>query len=323
MKFGYMAVILLSGLLGIQGSAQAASAGVDAASNLPAALKSCYSGHGPCIINLSGRTVHLTHGVVINPLRVTLQDGRIDASALPPGEAALTISTDSETVSDYGSFLHYIKGIRLIGNENADGIVFNSVHNDNILAAAMTLENMSISGFRRGITFANHCYGFGLSHIQIFNNKTGIYTMPAVQDAGERITFVDVGVFNNQLGIDDEGGFEMDWVGGHWDYNGRTAILSALVEFDGHIEIGPSTQPVIELRALPNMVASQLYMTPGSFVMVNGYNGKPTSDAWILSNSPYNVVQFPFNTWGVTGREGVMKGPGKVQAPVSGSFTPH
>lgn len=303
--------------------AATAPASIDIARDLPAALQSCYAGHGTCVLNLGGRTVHLAHGILINPLRVTLQDGRIDASALPAGGAAITVSTDSETTPDYGTFVHYIKGIRLIGNENVDGIVFNSVHHNNILAAAMTLESMSISGFRRAITFANHSYGFGLSHIQVFNNKVGIYTVNGAEDAGERMTFVDVGVFNNQLGIDDEGGFEMDWLGGHWDYNSKTAILSALVEFDGHIETGPSDQPVIELRALPNMVAAQLFMTPGSFVMVNGYNGKPTADAWISSHSEYNIVQFPFNTWGVTGKMGVMQGPGKVIGSAIGTFIPH
>lgn len=294
------------------------------ATSLEDKITACSSAEsGNCVINLEGAKYKITQTIKINPLRMTLQNGVIDASGIPDGQPAILVSSDGYSPDSYDTAGNSINHIVLTGQSNADGIMLNNEDDNYIRAAAITLENISVSGFRRGLVFGNHAYGFGVSHAQIHNNATGLYTIPHPVDAGERISFSDVGIFNNTVGIDDEGGMELDWTGSRWDYNGTTAIISGLFTFDGHIEISPPSSPTLSFKALEGQVAGALYMSAGSFVLVNQSGGQASSDYWATSTSPYNVVQFPVNTYGVKGHINVMQGPASVYGPSLPAFKPN
>lgn len=276
-----------------------------------------------CRVDLKGQVYKLQNTLHLNPLTTTLTNGILDASGLLDGKPAIVISSDGKGQPEsYDTAANSIDHLVLTGQPKADGIVLDNEDEDNIRAAAIMLENISISNFRRGLTVGNHAYGFGLSHVQIHNNATGIYTIPNPVDAGERIALVDVGVFNNTLGVDDEGGMELDWLASRLDYNAMTAFISGPWTFDGHIEISPPHAPPIRLHALVGKPAGSLYMTTGSIILVNQSDGKASSDYWAQSDSPYSVIQFPAQTYGVRGKIGIMNGPAAVYGPALPAFTP-
>ncbi|WP_264815081.1 hypothetical protein, partial [Acidomonas methanolica] len=285
-------------------------------------LRACEHGAPLCIVDLHGQRYRLTETLRIDPLHMTLRNGVLDAAGLARGSAAILVTSDGDAAESYDTAPNSLDHLELLGADGVDGIVFDNKDDSNIRAADLTVENVSVSGFRRGITFGNHAYGVGLSHMQVHNNEIGIYTVPHAVDAGERITFEDTGIFNNRIGIDDEGGMEIDWLGCRWDYNGTTAIIAGLFTFDGHIETEISSHPVIELRAVEGQIAGALYMSAGSFVLMNHSGGKAGGDYWISSTSPYNAVQFPASTYGVRGRVAVMQGPGAVYGPALPAFRP-
>lgn len=287
-------------------------------------IAACPAWPAHCEINLKGEVYKIQHTLHLNPLTMRLTNGVLDASGLPDGEPAILVSSDgSGQPESYDTAANSIDHIVLTGQPKADGIVLDNKNDDNIRTSAITLENVSISGFRRGLTFGSHAYVFGLSHVQIHNNATGLYTIPNAVDAGERITLEDVNVFNNALGVDDEGGMELDWLGSRLDYNTTTAVISGLWSFDGHIEISPPHTPPIRLHALVGQPAGSLFMTGGSFVIVSQSDGKASSDYWVQSDSPYSAIQFPAHTYGVRGKIAVMNGPAPVYGPALPAFTPN
>ncbi|MFT8989299.1 MAG: hypothetical protein ABF959_03125 [Gluconobacter albidus] len=293
--------------------------------NDPAAmLAACPSWPTLCRVDLQGKVYKIRETLHLNPLTTTLTNGTLDASGLPDGKPAIIISSDGKGQPEsYDTAANSIDHLILTGQPKADGIVFDNEDDDNIRAAAITLENISISNFRRGLTFGNHSYGFGLSHAQIHNNGTGIYTIPNPVDAGERIALIDVGVFNNTLGVDDQGGMELDWFSSHLDYNATTAFISGPWTFDGHIEIAPPHTPPIQLHALVGKPAGSLYITTGSIILVSQSGGKASSDYWVQSDSSYSAIQFPAQTYGVRGKIGIMNGPAAVYGPALPTFNPH
>ena len=287
-------------------------------------IAACPTWPSHCRIDLKGQVYKLQDTLRINPLTMTLTNGVLDASGLSDGKPAIIISSDGKGQPEsYDTAANSIDHLVLTGQPKADGIVFDNEDEDNIRAAAITLENISISNFRRGLTVGNHAYGFGLAHAQIHNNATGIYTIPNPVDAGERIALVDVGVFNNTLGVDDEGGMELDWLASRLDYNATTAFISGPWTFDGHIELAPPQTPPIRLHALVGKPAGSLYMTTGSIILVNQSGGKASSDYWVQSDSPYSSIQFPAQTYGVRGKIGIMNGPAAVYGPALPAFNPH
>ncbi|MBS1074608.1 hypothetical protein JK176_06910 [Gluconobacter sp. Dm-73] len=293
--------------------------------NDPAAMiAACPAWPAHCRVDLNGRVYRLQNTLHLNPLTTTLTNGVLDASSLPDGQPAILVSSDGKGQPEsYDTASNSIDHLVLTGQSKADGIVLDNKDDDNIRAAAITLENVSISGFRRGLTFGNHAYVFGLSHVQIHNNATGIYTIPNPSDAGERIALEDVNVFNNTLGVDDEGGMELDWLASRLDYNATTAFISGPWTFDGHIELAPPQTPPIRLHALVGKPAGSLYMTTGSIILVNQSGGKASSDYWVQSDSPYSTIQFPAQTYGVRGKIGIMNGPAAVYGPAFPAFNPH
>ncbi|KXV44595.1 hypothetical protein AD943_02715 [Gluconobacter roseus] len=287
-------------------------------------IAACPAWPAHCKIDLKGQVYKIQHTLHLNPLTMRLTNGVLDASGLPDGEPAILVSSDGPGQPEsYDTAADSIDHIVLTGQPKADGIVLDNRNDDNIRMAAITMENVSISGFRRGLTFGSHAYVFGLSHVQIHNNATGLYTVPNAVDAGERITLEDVNVFNNTLGVDDEGGMELDWLGSRLDYNAMTAVISGLWNFDGHIEIAPPHVPPIRLHALVGQPAGSLFITPGSFVIVSQSGGQASSDYWVQSDSPYSAIQFPAHTYGVRGKIAVMNGPAPVYGPALPPYNPY
>jgi|GEM_PF-2978793 len=287
----------------------ASSARADDSAWLQNQLQKCYTGTGPCALNLGGTRRTFAHPVTIAPNLVTIRD--LTVTCTMSSGTCLNVTMDGFESLQQWNGAHSLENVTLIGNGRNDGITMSYNGKNPSIDAVIGLDHVRITGFNRGIVLGSGTWGGVYQDMQLGNNHTGIYVQPNVWNAGERSTFSGT-IYNSTIGIDEESNYEFDFTGVSFDFNQTQMILNGPTNFTGHIENGTGNTPVILLNALPGVTAGSLYMSAGSTITVDGYNkGHPSAPCYIKTVVPWNNIQVPATSWGFAGSSGSpVCGPG-------------
>lgn len=135
------------------------------------------------------------------------------------------------------------------------------------------LEKCNVTGFEYALETSDGAYLVNIVDCNIFGNGTGYRHRPGSVNAGENIRIRGGGIYNNEIGIDNTGGAEINAPQLALDYNGRAIVNNAgivnlsLMRLEQHCD---ATTPGPIIHCLPGgrVTLSQCYFLgagePGS-----------------------------------------------------------
>lgn len=170
-----------------------------------------------------------------------------------PSSSGITF-TSSHGVNPYGDNLATKDRLHIVGpgvstTSRTYGVLLN--------AANLVFTSLDVNGFNYGIQIGNHSFMISLYHPNLFSNGTGLYCPIGLTDSGENIAAFGGAVFNNDVGIDNQG-CDIVFTSTSLDYNSTTAVKVAANPSNGsatgsvtllgaNVEFGVIKGPVFQL----------------------------------------------------------------------------
>lgn len=294
-----------------------------APSNIQAALDYCYSLSEYSVVKLPKR-LSISAGLVVRVDKVQLLGPSIlDFSTMSSGDApaynyALTLT--ASTNPSYTQTHEPLVDIELIGPNKAvqtGGIRYNS-ETENSGVSHILLRNVNIHGFAEAEMYQNHAYIISHENCDIWGNSRAILHDAGYADCGERISYTNCTIFNNDRVLDasnPNGGIH--FLNSSLDYNGDFGeVLAGYVSLtDCQVEMSTYTQAFFKA----NGVGAAIDMN-GGWLLCTGA-GPHNSDSFAyaaagasvrLRPTKANNMQNTSNRWG--------KGEGFIDVEIYNSY---
>lgn len=261
-------------------------------SNIQTALNYCYSLSNFSIVKLP-KSLSLSSGLIIRVDKVQLRGPcALDFTAMEAGVApsynyALTLT--ASTNPPYTQTHESLVDIELVGPNKAVqtcGIRYNSdIENSGV--SHINLRNVNIHGFAEAEMYQNHAYIIGHENCDIWGNSRAILHDAGYADYGERISYTNCTIFNNDRVLDannPNGGIH--FINSSLDYNGDFGEVAAgyVTLTDCHVEMGTYTMSFFKANGI------------GAAIDMNG--------GWLLCTSvaPHNSDSFAYAAAGASVR---------------------
>ncbi|WP_408586583.1 hypothetical protein [Novosphingobium sp.] len=176
------------------------------------------------------------------------------------------------------------------------------------------LRDANVTGFDDALALGDGAYLVPIEGVNLYGNGVGVYFPTGRTNAGENIRFVNGGIFNNKVGVDNPGAAEMTFFGTAIDYNtqalvnnaGRVVYNGLRVEMPGAAATG---KPLFH------------FIGGGSLDFIGGYflgSGAPLTGAEppISFETNNSAVRFHgTEIYNLSSFDTVASGPGLVLAP--------
>ena len=268
-------------------------------------------GGGAVYVPNTGRAYVLNRTLEVDPNRVTLRsDGAVLAfTELTEGATAILFCPGG--AQPYGHERYTFSGFELIGpgrNSRATGLLFRS-DSDTRSSRAM-VRDCTLHGFAVGITFGDHAYGIGFSHVSVFDCEFAVHVPYYLKNAGETISFSQCYLFNSGCCIYNGGAFDLKLFGCSldfserliWDNNGGIDLVGCRLEI-----AAPRVQPIHCNGGRINMF--------GGFFLINGTHDQVyVAELFALSNPGASLDLFGVQGWNWRTMKGKLTdGPGKIR----------
>lgn len=184
--------------------------------------------------------VKINRGINIDISRFNLLCDNTIIDARECEGIALTLAGSSN--SPFGQNTNYVKGFKLIGNNTfgKTAVAYGNGQN-----AHGGLQECYITGFDKGIEYANNTYCDTNFRVNISNCNTAIHFPSGLTNAGERLTFISCTIHNNKVAVNNDAvNNNLFFTNCSFDYNEKDVILNeeSIITFTGcHHEWEPNS----------------------------------------------------------------------------------
>lgn len=222
-----------------------------------------------------------------------------------PQSSGITF-TSSHPATPYGDNLAVKEKLHVVGPGNSSN---SGTYGVMLKAANLAFDSLDVHGFNYGVQIGDSTYMISMYHPNLWGNGVGLYC-PGGSNSGENIATFGGAIFNNAVGIDNQG-CDIVLSSTSLDYNSVTAVKDAVNPNNGaatgsvtllgvNVEFGVISGPVFQLgingtgsncngfafiEVEGGKIHATQFPTPNSVALVDNDtcgNKGPKSGGWVI-----------------------------------------